>query len=150
MAANKVAGSRPTPLVNIRKVGVAVCDGTTESTDDRHIEDNPMNSYQVILVICMAAGSLAPVQAADQPEVQLEGQPNFRDLGGYKTTDGRTVKFGQLFRSGELSRLNDDDVRKLQQLGIKTVVNFLTDEEIKAGGEDRLPDNVTMMRLPIG
>ena len=108
-----------------------------------------MNVFQVILVVCLTAGFLSPIRAADRPEVQLDGQPNFRDLGGYKSSDGRTVKFGQLFRSGELPRLNDDDVRKLQQLGIKTVVNFLTDVEIQVRGEDRLPDNVTMIRLPI-
>ena len=30
------------------------------------------------------------VLAEDTSSVRLEGQPNFRDLGGYRTTDGRT------------------------------------------------------------
>jgi hypothetical protein len=38
-------------------------------------------------------------------------------------------------------------VAKLQELEIKKVVNFLTDEEIKAGGSDRLPDDVSVMQL---
>jgi len=81
--------------------------------------------------------------------VRLTGQPNFRDLGGYKTSDGRTVKSGLIFRSGELPRLTDDDVQKLQNLGVKTVVNFLTDKEIKASGADRLPKNIKTIHLPI-
>jgi protein-tyrosine phosphatase len=92
---------------------------------------------------------LAPLQAADHTKVQLEGQPNFRDLGGYKTIDGRTVKFGLVFRSGELPKLTDKDVLKLKKIQIKTVVNFLTDIEIKAHGKDRLPANVKTVSLPI-
>jgi len=79
----------------------------------------------------------------------LEGQPNFRDIGGYKTADGRVVKRGEIYRSGELPRLTDKDVAKLEQLGIKTVVSFLTDAEIKARGRDRLPQGVKEISLPI-
>lgn len=108
-----------------------------------------MEFLRTILAGCLVAGLFSPTEADDRRDVRLDGQPNFRDLGGYKTSDGRTVKSGLIFRSGELPRLTDDDVSKLQELGIKTVVNFLTDEEIKARGEDRLPDNVKMTRLPI-
>ena len=31
--------------------------------------------------------------------VPLEGAVNFRDIGGYKTGDGREVKWGKVFRS---------------------------------------------------
>jgi protein-tyrosine phosphatase len=107
-----------------------------------------MTHRQAILAACLTLGLWSPLGAEDRP-AQLEGQPNFRDLGGYRTSDGRMVKPGQIFRSGELSRLSGAEVRKLRRLGIKTVVNFLTDEEIKAHGEDRLPDNVQVVRLPI-
>ena len=33
----------------------------------------------------------------------MQGTPNFRDFGGYRTADGRQVKWGFLFRSGQLS-----------------------------------------------
>ena len=39
--------------------------------------------------------------------VPLEGQPNFRDLGGYRTTDGRMLKWGEVYRSGELGQLTE-------------------------------------------
>jgi len=108
-----------------------------------------MDALRVLLVLCVSSGFLPSVQATDRPKVRLTGQPNFRDLGGYKTSDGRTVKSGLIFRSGELPRLTDDDVQKLQNLGVKTVVNFLTDKEIKASGADRLPKNIKTIHLPI-
>ena len=108
-----------------------------------------MKSHTLFLVTYVLVGLSLSVQAANPSAVQLEGQSNFRDLGGYRTSDGRTVKSGLVFRSGELPRLTDDDVAKLERLGIKTVVNFLTNEEIKARGEDRLPEDVRELRLPL-
>lgn len=57
------------------------------------------------------------------------GAPNARDLGGIRTADGRAVVSGRLIRSGELSRLTEDDVQKLADLGLKTVVDFRTEYE---------------------
>ena len=37
--------------------------------------------------------------------ITLQGGRNFRDLGGYAAQDGRTVKWGVLFRSGSLAGL---------------------------------------------
>ena len=81
--------------------------------------------------------------------IPLEGQPNFRDLGGYQTADGRTVKWRQLFRSGELGKLSDADVAKLADLELGTLVNFLLPEEIEKHGADRLPDGVREVADPI-
>lgn len=35
---------------------------------------------------------------------------NFRELGGYQTLDGKTIKWNKLIRSGKLSELTDDDL----------------------------------------
>nr|WP_275689526.1 tyrosine-protein phosphatase [Limosilactobacillus gastricus] len=43
---------------------------------------------------------------------------NFRDLGGYQTTDGRTVKWRKLIRSGALGRLSANDLTYLQQFNL--------------------------------
>ncbi len=96
-----------------------------------------------------APGSSVQPPLAHARHVILEGQPNFRDLGGYETTDGRTVKWGQVFRSGELPRLSDADVAHLETFKIKTVVSFLTEKEIEARGPDRLPEGVTEVALPM-
>ncbi len=87
--------------------------------------------------------------ASRKRHVMLEGQSNFRDIGGYKTSSGKTVKWGQVFRSGELSRLTDKDVSKLKELGIQRVVNFLTEDEIKDRGKDQLPSGVWINSQPI-
>jgi protein-tyrosine phosphatase len=88
-------------------------------------------------------------QNTDYRQIVLEGQSNFRDIGGYMTADGRSVAMGRLFRSGELPKLTDQDVSTLQEIGIKTVVNFLADQEIRAHGRDRLPVGTRQVSLPI-
>ena len=99
--------------------------------------------------------SVPPTDAtlvADQstkPLGVLEGQPNFRDLGGYETIDGRRLKTGEIYRSGELSRLTDEDVAALEELQIRTVVNFLLPQEIEKNGADRLPEGTHEDLQPI-
>ena len=102
----------------------------------------------LLLVICLVIFNT--VQATQEnTQVTLEGQPNFRDIGGYQTSDGRTVKKGLVYRSGELPRLTDHDVQKLDELGIKTVINFLTLSEIESRGRDRLPEGVNEIPMPM-
>ena len=56
--------------------------------------------------------------------VPLQGSVNFRDLGGYETSDGRRVKWGQVFRSDNLGRLTDRDVLFVKRMGIRMVCDF--------------------------
>lgn len=62
----------------------------------------------------------------------LEGGRNFRDLGGYKTADGKTVKWGKLFRSGTMANVTARDYRYLSDMGIQTLVDFRTSDERKS------------------
>jgi protein-tyrosine phosphatase len=81
--------------------------------------------------------------------VLLEGAPNFRDLGGYATHDGRRVKRGQLFRSGVLADLSDDDLVVLEErIGIKTVVDLRSPEEV-ASRPNRLPRGAVAIEVPV-
>lgn len=91
---------------------------------------------------------VASAEAPDRP-IRLGGQPNFRDLGGYETADGRTVKPGEIYRSGELPHLTDEDVAKLAELKIRAVVNLLLPEEIEVNGRDRLPEGAQEVPEPI-
>ena len=115
-------------------------------------------SLTALLLPLLAGCSKEPEPVAEPPvqppaapvrHIDLEGQANFRDLGGYETVDGRTVVWGQVYRSGELPRLTDADVAHLESLGIETVVSFLTEKEIEARGPDRLPRGVTEIDLPM-
>jgi len=58
------------------------------------------------------------------PPVPLEGGSNFRDLGGHRTTDGRRVRTGAVFRSAPLGTLTETDRGTLRRLGIRTVVDL--------------------------
>jgi protein-tyrosine phosphatase len=108
-----------------------------------------MNNYLLLVAFSIITPITYESAADDQRHVRLSGQSNFRDVGGYETNDGKTVKRGLVFRSGELPRLTDEDVSKLEQLGIKTVVNFLTEVETKSRGKDRLPDGAREISHPI-
>jgi protein-tyrosine phosphatase len=68
----------------------------------------------------------------------LEGAPNFRDLGGYATEDGRSVRWGILYRSDNLAHLSDADLETVGSLGIRLVCDFRGPDE-KAEEPDRLP-----------
>jgi protein-tyrosine phosphatase len=85
---------------------------------------------------------------AHERHVRLEGQANFRDLGGYRTEDGRTVKWGLIYRSGQLSKLTDADIARIQELKIRTVVDLRGPSEIERG-KDRLPEGVRDVSYPI-
>ena len=96
-----------------------------------------------------STGAVSIPAPAQEETLRLEGQPNFRDLGGYETVDGRRVKSGEVYRSGELAHLTDADVAALEALGIRTVVNFLLPEEIEKSGPDRLPEVAQEVPQPI-
>ena len=64
-----------------------------------------------------------------QRRLKFEGTPNFRDLGGYRTADGREVKWGYLFRSGQLSELSTADLATLAGLSLELVCDFRRVEE---------------------
>jgi protein-tyrosine phosphatase len=61
--------------------------------------------------------------------LSLQGGRNFRDLGGYRTRDGRRVRWRLLFRSGVLSYLTDADWAHLASLGIRTVCDLRAPHE---------------------
>jgi protein-tyrosine phosphatase len=103
--------------------------------------------FTVFLLLHLAV-SLSVI-AGTERQVKLDGQSNFRDIGGYQTTDNRRVKWGEVYRSGELHGLSDEDVKKLDALGINAVANFLTEREIRSRGHDRLPEGTREIPLPM-
>lgn len=69
---------------------------------------------------------------------------NLRDLGGYRTVDGRTTRWSTLFRGDGLHRLDADDCATL---GLRTVLDLRTPEEVERG---RLEvDGVDWHHLPV-
>jgi protein-tyrosine phosphatase len=75
---------------------------------------------------------------ATERKLGMQGTPNFRDFGGYPAADGRRVKWGYLYRSGQLSKLSDQDLDLLASLDIDLVCDFRRLEE-QQGDPSRLP-----------
>ena len=105
--------------------------------------------YKYFLLVVFTTSAVHADGVLDKRHIPLEGQSNFRDVGGYQTTDGQRVKWGQIYRSGELHKLSDDDVANLEALSVRTVVSFLTASEVEARGHDRLPEDVHEIALPM-
>jgi protein-tyrosine phosphatase len=78
----------------------------------------------------------------------LEGAPNFRDLGGYRSGNGKQTVWRKIFRSQMLAQLSDSDVIRMKELGIRTVIDFRGDDEVLKD-PSRLPEGVNVIRLPI-
>ena len=71
--------------------------------------------------------------------IPLEGAVNFRDLGGYLTDAGRTVKWRRIFRSDSPSTLTASDVTTITEtLGIKLVVDLRSSNSILDDGRGLL------------
>jgi protein-tyrosine phosphatase len=66
---------------------------------------------------------------ATERRLGMDGAPNFRDFGGYPADEGRQVKWGFLFRSGQLSSLSNQDVELLASLELDLVFDFRRVEE---------------------
>src|ERR1700748_626609 len=77
----------------------------------------------------------------------LQGASNFRDLGGYATADGRTVRWRQIFRSNHLGHLSEADIGVVRELGVKHAFDFRgTNERTAAACAVK---EITVHSLPI-
>jgi protein-tyrosine phosphatase len=56
--------------------------------------------------------------------IALEGAHNVRDLGGYRAADGRTVRWGLVFRADSMDECSDADHELLAALGIRVVCDL--------------------------
>lgn len=69
--------------------------------------------------------------------IQFDNVFNFRDLGGYRTVDGRTVRRRRLYRADDLCRLDGADLERFAELGIRTVLDLRRPNELEEHG--RIP-----------
>ena len=61
--------------------------------------------------------------------VPLEGGCNFRDIGGYRAANGRSVRWGRVYRSAVLSYLTPSDHARLRPLGIGGIYDLRRSSE---------------------
>lgn len=89
----------------------------------------------------------APLVIADHG-LHLPTAANLRDIGGYRTTDGRWVKIGMLYRSDQLDRLSDADLAAMGALGITLVADLRTESE-RTREPDRVPAGAEHLVLDV-
>ena len=87
-------------------------------------------------------------QSEEYRLLPMDGAYNTRELGGYKTTNGKSVKWGMLFRSDKLSDISETDQKYLQNLGIKRIVDFRSEGE-KTEDPNNIPDGIDYIETPI-
>jgi protein-tyrosine phosphatase len=77
----------------------------------------------------LSIGATGLVWAFQGDQIQLSGAANFRDIGGYRTSEGQRIKRDVIFRSGELSGLTTSDQQLLEPLQIRYEIDLRTDKE---------------------
>lgn len=65
-----------------------------------------------------------------EQHIKLDGTPNFRDLGGRKNNNNKSMKRGRIFRSGLLSDLSSSDWKVIQQQNVTRIVDFRREDEV--------------------
>ena len=125
-----------------RKASVASVKGNTSVKIDG-LDPDARHYFEVVT----EGGRSIIVAERHQP---FKGVVNFRDLGGYETVDGRRLKWGQVFRSGHLARVSEEDKRLIKRMEIKVICDFRTPAEMEAQ-PDWLPENgsMTYIHYPI-
>jgi protein-tyrosine phosphatase len=92
-----------------------------------------LNKKVFLAVIAMGVWMLVnPAYSNELPYervIELKGTSNTRDIGGYQTSDLLTLREGQIIRSENLSKLTAKDFQKLEEIGVKTVIDLRTDKE---------------------
>lgn len=86
----------------------------------------------------MATQEARPPAAAGAA-IPIPSVPNLRDLGGWRSGEGRSVRHGRVLRSVDLSRLQEADAPALAGLGIRTVVDLRTELERRAAPDRPVP-----------
>lgn len=76
---------------------------------------------------------------ADTRMILMEGSRNFRDVGGYRTADGRTVRWNALYRSGSLGNLQKDGMARLRNMDIRAIIDLRMTTERKRDRSNWLP-----------
>jgi protein-tyrosine phosphatase len=80
--------------------------------------------------------------------IPIASVPNLRDLGGWPTQSGGTVRWGRVYRSTALDRLEGADMEAFAALGIRVVYDLRTKAEAEAQ-PDRLPSGTELVALDV-
>ena len=120
-----------------KKAGILfLCFAVTQCSETIDLMDRPLHKNN------------SSFQNEEHRLLPMDGAHNTRELGGYETTDGKSVKWGMLFRSDKLSDISKTDQVYLQNLGIKKIIDFRSKEE-KKEDPDIIPKGINYIEMPI-
>ncbi|WP_257670095.1 tyrosine-protein phosphatase [Parapedobacter tibetensis] len=105
----------------------------------------PVQGERTFFAIVSIAGDTTIVS---ERKIAVAGPANLRDIGGLKTDDGRTVRWGRFYRSDKLSELTDAQFGYFNALGIRKVIDLRMVDEIEAE-PDHLPAGLEPLHLSI-
>ena len=80
--------------------------------------------------------------------LHFDGIENFRDLGGWECRGGGMTKYGVFYRSTELAKATKADLRRIGDLGIRTILDLRHHEET-AARPDRLPKSCVYKNISV-
>jgi protein-tyrosine phosphatase len=109
-----------------------------------------MKRYLLILgAVCCYSISNGQITDSAKRHVVLQGAANFRDLGGYTTADGHHVKWGEIYRSADISKLTDADLAVLKEKKINYDVDLRGRQE-SAQAPDKINPGTDYILCPAG
>ncbi len=82
-----------------------------------------------------------------QHHLRLKSVLNFRDIGGAKLPGGKHIRKGLIFRSASPEKITRRDVRKLADLGVRTIIDLRAPMENNIS--KNIPDTVEIVSLPL-
>ncbi|ANF51588.1 protein tyrosine phosphatase [Chryseobacterium glaciei] len=74
--------------------------------------------------------------------IKIKKVNNFRTVGNIKNSDGKTLKEGKFYRSGDLHKLKSSSFKELEKLGITEIIDLRNSKEISQK-PDHLPENMS-------
>ena len=120
-----------------KKAGILIlCGFLAQCSNNNNLMDRPIHTND------------SSLQNEKYRLLPMDGSYNTRELGGYKTTDGKSVKWGVLYRSDKLSDISSADQEYIQNLGIKRIVDFRSITE-KTENPDLIPEGISYVEMPI-
>lgn len=112
---------------------IAVIENTSDNTDGR--------KYFRIKI----GNTISP--SVSNRFFEFDSIQNFRDLGGYMSSNKHRLRWGKIFRSGSFTRMTERDKAQIESLGLKTVMD-LRSRDAKSDNSDKLV-GANYVRIPI-
>ena len=135
----------PPLCVSLRSYLMEVLGGAASLPPRRGRPAKPFYNFPVLS--STAAKPAAPVHPAPGTQLPFAGATNFRELGGYPADEGKTVRWGQIWRGVCTARLTDPaDRARLDALGLRLILDLRSTAEAQAE-PDYVPDGARLVQI---